>query len=578
MQVAQQQTMTMAMGYPANMMASNQAPTVPWQYKIPKEEPMDDRDDSGINSGISSPGSDSSHDIMNPFSPPIPTTVSAMNGQYSPCLPNATQTYPINIPRSTNMYHQVPNSAQNSYYSTPVQQVKSYPTNLLTPPISEPSRDHKEESENEVDVNEDALRHLQRAFGQSTYNPGQVSKSSEDESKSEDDKPKVAKFGGKRKMVKCKHCPETFSSKEDMWDHYRVHIKSEKLLACPHCPFVTEYKHHFEYHSRNHTGSKPYKCEECSYECVSKSMLNSHMKSHSNIYQYHCRDCNYVAKYCHSLKQHLRKYNHRPGAVLNPDGSPNPFPIIDVYGTRRGPKIKKVSSQGAAPKEQQQVPPLMNHLMMNPAQMNFPMLPQLQEQMQQFFHPLLGALSQQMMLQNLERLARGRQLSTSTDEQEENLSSSVEDSQSSTIVRQEDNEESERHSPVSMKNEEDVMSEASESGALDLSKAGPSKSRRKGPAFRLSSTNETSDDDDDHLTTMFSNVEVVQQNAEETDAKESPASTTECQYCNIDFRDNLLYSLHMRYHSPADPFTCSICSEHHPDKLRFYLHINQRPH
>ena len=27
--------------------------------------------------------------------------------------------------------------------------------------------------------------------------------------------------------------------------------------------------------------------------------------------------------------------------VLNPDGTPNPLPIIDVYGTRRGPKVKK---------------------------------------------------------------------------------------------------------------------------------------------------------------------------------------------------------------------------------------------
>ena len=27
--------------------------------------------------------------------------------------------------------------------------------------------------------------------------------------------------------------------------------------------------------------------------------------------------------------------------VLNPDGTPNPLPIIDVYGTRRGPKLKK---------------------------------------------------------------------------------------------------------------------------------------------------------------------------------------------------------------------------------------------
>ena len=80
-----------------------------------------------------------------------------------------------------------------------------------------------------------------------------------------------------------------------------MHIKPEKMLNCPKCPFVTEYKHHLEYHLRNHFGSKPFKCPNCSYTCVNKSMLNSHMKSHTNIYQYRCADCNYATKYCHRL-------------------------------------------------------------------------------------------------------------------------------------------------------------------------------------------------------------------------------------------------------------------------------------
>ena len=32
--------------------------------------------------------------------------------------------------------------------------------------------------------------------------------------------------------------------------------------------------------------------------------------------------------------------------VLNADGTPNPLPIIDVYGTRRGPKKKSDSEPG----------------------------------------------------------------------------------------------------------------------------------------------------------------------------------------------------------------------------------------
>ncbi|CAL8143843.1 unnamed protein product [Orchesella dallaii] len=158
-----------------------------------------------------------------------------------------------------------------------------------------------------------------------------------------DDEVKTPKTNaqGKLKTFKCKHCEHRAVTKKEFWDHTKSHIRQEKMLHCPKCPFVTEYKHHLEYHLRNHFNSKPYQCNKCSYSCVNKSMLNSHLKSHSNVYQYRCSDCSYATKYCHSLKLHLRKYNHNPAMVLNPDGTPNPLPIIDVYGTRRGPKIKR---------------------------------------------------------------------------------------------------------------------------------------------------------------------------------------------------------------------------------------------
>ncbi|XP_012273252.1 protein hunchback [Orussus abietinus] len=151
---------------------------------------------------------------------------------------------------------------------------------------------------------------------------------------------------GKVKTFKCKQCSFSAITKLEFWEHSRCHIKAEKLLTCPKCPFVTEYKHHMEYHLRNHYGSKPFKCDKCSYSCVNKSMLNSHLKSHSNVYQYRCANCSYATKYCHSLKLHLRKYSHKPAMVLNADGSPNPLPIIDVYGTRRGPKPKPMNKNG----------------------------------------------------------------------------------------------------------------------------------------------------------------------------------------------------------------------------------------
>lgn len=98
-------------------------------------------------------------------------------------------------------------------------------------------------------------------------------------------------------------------------------MREDKILNCQFCPFVTEYKHHLEYHLRNHMGSKPFKCSQCNYRCVNKSMLNSHMKSHTNVYPFRCQDCGYATKYCHSLKQHLDKLGHMPSTVLNSDGS-----------------------------------------------------------------------------------------------------------------------------------------------------------------------------------------------------------------------------------------------------------------
>ncbi|XP_076361036.1 uncharacterized protein LOC143252578 [Tachypleus tridentatus] len=150
---------------------------------------------------------------------------------------------------------------------------------------------------------------------------------------------------GKRRCYRCKQCEYISVIKTDFWEHIKTHIKTEKLLTCPKCPFATEYKHHLEYHLRNHFGSKPFKCPKCSYSCVNKSMLNSHMKSHSNIYQYRCADCSYVTKYCHSLKLHLRKYAHKPSLVLNVDGTLNTNSVIDVYGKKRGPRSKKQNTE-----------------------------------------------------------------------------------------------------------------------------------------------------------------------------------------------------------------------------------------
>ena len=141
-----------------------------------------------------------------------------------------------------------------------------------------------------------------------------------------------------REAKNCKQCNFIASTKMEYWEHMRCHIKG---FTCSECSFVTKYKHHMNHHWLSvHDGSKPFKCKKCLYTCVSKSMLTSHLKKHSNIYPYRCADCTYKTKFCNALKKHLRKKKHQPAMVLNADGSPNPLSIIDVYGTKRGPKQK----------------------------------------------------------------------------------------------------------------------------------------------------------------------------------------------------------------------------------------------
>lgn len=147
----------------------------------------------------------------------------------------------------------------------------------------------------------------------------------------------------RRTSYKCKKCVLTFNNKDEYYVHQKDnHIKREKLLECKLCPFVTEYKHHHEYHIKNHFKMKPFKCSysNCKYSCNNQSMLNSHVKSHKSFYQFHCKNCNYATKYMHSFKLHLRKNNHEKGITLNEDGSVNNDIIIDIHGTRRGPKRK----------------------------------------------------------------------------------------------------------------------------------------------------------------------------------------------------------------------------------------------
>ncbi|KAJ8920942.1 hypothetical protein NQ315_015735 [Exocentrus adspersus] len=237
--------------------------------------------------------------------------------------------------------------------------------------------------------------------------------------------------------------------------------------------------------------------------------------------------------------------------VLNPDGTPNPLPIIDVYGTRRGPKVKpqeQKSEEQSIPQPPQALPFNFNQMVYNPLQMQLPFPG----------FPLLHGLSNPLLLQNLEQIAKA---------------------QASFLPPKDNMDTSESSQP--------------DSEVLDLSKPDQStpRNRRKGRAFKLTPTPDcfSDDDDDQEMTTIFSNVEVVEEKQapkDEATPKEEDASNNNntnkpdfaCHYCNIKFGEQVLYTIHMGYHGYKNPFTCNMCGEECNDKISFFIHIATRPH
>ncbi|XP_052123284.1 protein hunchback-like, partial [Frankliniella occidentalis] len=63
----------------------------------------------------------------------------------------------------------------------------------------------------------------------------------------------------------------------------------------------------------------------------------------------------------------------------------------------------------------------------------------------------------------------------------------------------------------------------------------------------------------------------------------SPASAPgkeeyNCSYCDIAFRDIVMYTMHMGYHGYQDPFQCNMCGQQTTDKVAFFLHIARSSH
>lgn len=446
----------------------------------------------------------------------------------------------------------------------------------------------------------------------------------------------------KPRISKCKTCGFVAETKTEFWEHSKMHIKQGKMLECPQCPFVTEYKHHLEYHLRNHFGSKPFKCAKCNYSCVNKSMLNSHMKSHSNVYQYRCEDCNYATKYCHSLKLHLRKYGHKPAVVLNPDGTPNPYPIIDVYGTRRGPRPKKAgggSREGAMNSLPDSVAgrplPLLQTPLADVASllrntgnwMNFPFgwpptvdSPEGQTPSSNVLGTDLSLLTSHIPGQTLlcpeedsdrDCDAVQTQLGTSIlseirssigelpaepkNAESTDLAEDLGRSPASTMPTP-DQSENDVHPLTQTVVKTEPVEWNMEDVPLDLSRSAPHSPVRATssspdlPANRSSPLNDLARLPPADLTDTAAKVELPQtpepvrapppstSSSSRRKGRAVKLETFQCDFCDMLFKDADMFSIHMNYHGFEDPFKCHVCGLQTANRLDFFVHLTRDPH
>lgn len=386
-------------------------------------------------------------------------------------------------------------------------------------------------------------------------------------------------------------------------------------------------------------------------------MLNSHLKSHSNVYQYRCSDCAYATKYCHSLKLHLRKYQHKPAMVLNADGSPNPLPIIDIYGTRRGPKQKsnKLGLEESedkslfldikVPTKEKTAPNLPGGIVVPNAPQISPKSPiyhlnnnDIKEETHNGvtpkffycslceFHTISPEFLNQHMYLHVAETNLAHMFKTNNNLQEQTIMkeyfqsafmnqnvdqppfidtrpssplSLVSPKMSSPVAKRpaspldlskQDNEsENEGNAEKKQKINEETKKEQS-----------TTKHRRKGKAYKLERINERFDSspdeevyaakiddeikvpefkpksprEEDEIEKIKDVGKVGEDNVQVNEHKES----YHCEYCDMTFGDDVLHTMHMRYHGYKDPFTCNSCGQYTPDKFSFFLHIARSSH
>ncbi|KAG5312340.1 HUNB protein, partial [Acromyrmex insinuator] len=342
----------------------------------------------------------------------------------------------------------------------------------------------------------------------------------------------------------CSKCDFMAKTKLALWMHLRQHFVQEECsgFVCNSCPFATTLKHHMTFHWFSaHDDFKAYMCSECSYACVSKSMLTSHMKTHSEVYQYNCGNCSYKTKFCNAMKKHLKDSKHQPGLVLNPDGTPNPFATIDVYGNKRGPRRKTFVEEKKEltetiediPTNLRMTPPISSSSTPSASVLSIPIssttldLPDLNED-----QPLDLSMSTMTKKQNQSQLVTINHFSKRKRKAIKLEYPTITISEKKFHI--DDN-------VTQTQNIDQTCTESSLSALLTASQS------------------------DLQETNMTHNINIYK-------------TSFICYHCCIIFASEIMYAVHMSFHKVKSPFTCAVCDRKCSDQITFFLHLIQTKH
>ncbi|KAK0142128.1 Zinc finger protein Pegasus [Merluccius polli] len=347
---------------------------------------------------------------------------------------------------------------------------------------------------------------------------------------------------------KCSYCNYANKGMARLIEHIRIHT-GEKPHRCQLCPFASAYERHLEAHMRSHTGEKPYKCDLCAFCCSDRSNLSHHRRRRHKLLPMrgvrspftNKRMLSVLQKRASSLgfgRRLLGNYGGPPPSMLGPRadyaGGPGhdvrPHLSIGVSGeyNKTAPGVIKPhessSSNGGGSRSANGLPAADNPL----------------DQLSTLAGRLANLPPRPQSPCSLDRLSCEDDVKPILIQQASGppLAVSVNGSQTAPSPKE---EESDGRRSYGLDGE---AAQGFDRSARTLYPTGVGQPSAPPPA---------------------------------TPPQDQPASHT-CPHCDIQFSDNILYTIHMGCHGYENPFQCNICGSMCRDKYDFACHYARGHH